>query len=177
MVKSSSRCSTARPPSSGSIVRSGASACSRRIAQWRQSTRAMSRSSVASKPSSAASNLFAAFERRAVPVMRRLGELSFIASLRDALPWSFIGLAAAFLVILIADLAGGKFQGQTLGLRVASALLPAFGVMAATLAVILPIRLARATPYGPTPLLLGSVVAFALALPRPFGPDPIAYLR
>src|ERR1700722_13854199 len=137
----------------------------------------MSRSSVASKPSSAASNLFAAFERRAVPVMRRLGELPFIASLRDALPWSFIGLAAAFLVILIADLAGGKVQGQTLGLRVASALLPAFGVMAATLAVILLIRLAAAAHYGPPQLVLGTVLALAVALPPPSGPDPIPYLR
>jgi lactose/cellobiose-specific phosphotransferase system IIC component len=137
----------------------------------------MSRSSVASKPSSAASKLFAAFERRAVPVMRRLGELPFIASLRDALPWSFIGLAAAFLGILIAELVGGSLAGETLGLRVASALLPAFGVMAATLVVILPIRLARATRYTVAPLLLGSVAAFALALPRPFGPDPITYLR
>ena len=76
--------------------------------------------------------------------MRRLGELPFIASLRDALPWSFIGLAAAFLGILIAELVGGTLLGETLGLRVASALLPAFGVMAATLVVILPIRLARA---------------------------------
>jgi len=120
---------------------------------------------------------FTAFERRAVPVMRRLGELPFIASLRDALPWSFIGLAAAFLGILISELAGGTFQGQTLGLRVASALLPAFGVMAAALAVILPLRLARATHYSAAPLLLGSVGGFALALPQPFGPDPIAYLR
>ena len=66
MARSSSQCSMARLPSSASIVRLGASVCSRRIAQWRQSTRAMSRSSVASKPSSAASKLFLAFERRAV---------------------------------------------------------------------------------------------------------------
>ena len=99
--------------------------------------------------------------------MRRLGELPFIASLRDALPWSFIGLAAAFLGILITELAGRTLPGETLGLRVASALLPAFGVMAATLVVILPIRLARATHYTVAPLVLGSVAAFALALPRP----------
>jgi lactose/cellobiose-specific phosphotransferase system IIC component len=109
--------------------------------------------------------------------MRRLGELPFVASLRDALPWSFIGLAAGFLGILIQELAAGSFQGQTLGLRVASALLPAFGVMAATLTVILPIRLARATHSAAAPLLLGSAGGFALALPQPFGPDPITYLR
>ncbi|MGA2760171.1 MAG: hypothetical protein ABSF08_07645, partial [Candidatus Cybelea sp.] len=112
-----------------------------------------------------------------MPIMRRVGDLAFIASLRDALPWSFIGLAAAFLGILISELANGTFQGNTLGLRVASALLPAFGVMAATLVVILPLRLARATHYAAAPLLLGSVGGFALALPQPFGPDPITYLR
>ncbi len=137
----------------------------------------MSRSSVASKPSSAASKLFLSFERRAVPVMRRLGELPFVAALRDALPWSFIGLAAAFVAVVVAQLATRTAPAQTLGLRVASALLPAFGVMAATLVVILPIRLARAAHYALVPLLCGSVVSFALALPRPFGPDPIAYLR
>ncbi|HLY03770.1 MAG TPA: PTS transporter subunit EIIC [Candidatus Cybelea sp.] len=109
--------------------------------------------------------------------MRRLGELPFVASLRDALPWSFIGLAVAFLGILIQELAAGTFRGHNLGLSVASALLPAFGVMAATLVVILPVRLARATHFAAGPLLVGSVGGFALALPQPFGPDPITYLR
>jgi cellobiose-specific phosphotransferase system component IIC len=137
----------------------------------------MSRSSAASKPSSAASKLFFAFEKRAVPVMRRLGELSFVAALRDALPWSFIGLAAAFAAILAVQLLEGGSHSATLGLRVAAALLPAFGVMAATLVVILPVRLARAAGDAIAPLLLGSIIAFALALPRPFGPNPIEYLR
>jgi cellobiose-specific phosphotransferase system component IIC len=109
--------------------------------------------------------------------MRRLGELPFVAALRDALPWSFIGLAAAFVAILAVQLTSGGTHGQTLGLRVASALLPAFGVMGATLVVILPIRLARATGYAVAPLLSASVAAFALALPQPYGPDPITYLR
>jgi lactose/cellobiose-specific phosphotransferase system IIC component len=137
----------------------------------------MSRSSVASKPSSAGSKFFLAFERRAVPVMRRLAELPFVAALRDALPWSFIGLAVAFTAILIVQLAAGRPHAQTLGLRVASALLPAFGVMAATLVVLLPVRLARATGYASAPLLVGSAAAFALALPQPFGPNAIEYLR
>ncbi len=109
--------------------------------------------------------------------MRRLGELPFVTALRDALPFSFIGLAAAFVAILIAQLVAGAPHGQMLGLRVASALLPAFGVMAATLVVILPVRLARSTGYGVVPLLAGSIASFALALPRPFGPNPIEYLR
>jgi cellobiose PTS system EIIC component len=137
----------------------------------------MSRSSVASKPSSAASKLFLSFEKRAVPVMRRLGELPFVAALRDALPWSFIGLAAAFTVIAIEQLTAPSAPGQTLGLRVAAALLPAFGIMAATLVVILAIRLAKTAHYPMVPLLCGSVGSFALALPRPFAPNPIEYLR
>lgn len=109
--------------------------------------------------------------------MHRLGELPFVAALRDALPWSFIGLAAAFTVIAVVQLTEPSAPGQTLGLRVAAALLPAFGVMAATLVVILAIRLARTAHYAMAPLLCGSVGSFLLALPRPFGPSPIEYLR
>lgn len=137
----------------------------------------MSRSSVASKQWSAASKAFLAFERAAVPIMRRLGELAFVVAVRDALPWSFIGLATAFVAILIEELLHPAGVALPLGLRVASALLPAFGIMAVVLVVILPIRLARATRYAIAPLILGSAGAFALSLPRPFGPDPIAYLR
>jgi cellobiose PTS system EIIC component len=109
--------------------------------------------------------------------MRRLGELPFIVAVREALPWSFIGLAAAFVAILIAQRNAGAPHTSSLGLRLASALLPAFGVMAMALVVVLPLRLARVTRYGAAPLLLGSAGAFAFALPRPFGPDAIAYLR
>lgn len=137
----------------------------------------MSRSSVASKPSSAGSKAFRAFEARAVPVMRRLGELPFVAAVREALPWSFIGLAAAFVAILALQLRSGAPQSASLGLRVASALLPAFGVMAAALVVVLPLRFARTARYGAPALLAGSVGGFVLALPWPVGPDPVAYLR
>jgi cellobiose PTS system EIIC component len=109
--------------------------------------------------------------------MRRLGELPFVVAVRDALPWSFIGLAAAFVAILAVQLRAGTLHGAPLGLRLAAALLPAFGVMAMVLVVVLPLRLARAAGFGAGPLLLGSVAGFALALPRPLGPDPIAYLR
>jgi cellobiose-specific phosphotransferase system component IIC len=109
--------------------------------------------------------------------MRRVGELTFVVALRDALPWSFIGLAAAFVVVAIVQLRAGAPHQTALGLRVASALLPAFGVMAATLAVLLPLRLARAASYGAAPLLAGTLLSFALALPRPFGPSAIEYLR
>ncbi len=109
--------------------------------------------------------------------MRRLGELPFVIAVREALPWSFIGLAAAFVAILVLQVRSGGPQSASLGLRVAAALLPAFGVMAAALEVVLPLRLARATRYSAVALLAGSIGGFALALPRPFGPDPISYLR
>jgi cellobiose PTS system EIIC component len=107
--------------------------------------------------------------------MRRLGELAFIVAVREALPWSFIGLAAAFVVVLSLQLRAPSTL--PLGLRLASALLPAFGVMAMTLVVVLPLRLAVAAGYRVAPLIAGSVGGFVLALPRPFGPDLIAYLR
>jgi PTS system cellobiose-specific IIC component len=109
--------------------------------------------------------------------MRRLGELPFIVAVREALPWSFIGLAGAFLVILALQLRAGAPHGVPIGLRLASALLPAFGVMATVLVVVLPLRLARAARYRAAPLLVGSIGGFALALPRPLGPDAIGYLR
>lgn len=109
--------------------------------------------------------------------MRRLGELPFVVAVREALPWSFIGLVAAFAAAVAMQFRSSGPQSPSLGLRVASALLPAFGVMAATLVVVLPLRFAKATRYAPAPLLAGGVAGFVLALPRPFGPDPIAYLR
>jgi len=110
--------------------------------------------------------------------MRRVGELAFVAAVRDALPWSFIGLGIAFAAILSEQLLTGTAPRETsLGLRIAAALLPSFGIMAATLVVVLAIKLSRAARYALTPLLAGSAAAFALSLPRPFGPDPISYLR
>jgi cellobiose-specific phosphotransferase system component IIC len=136
----------------------------------------MSRSSVASRPSSADSNastLFARFERR----LRRFGELAFVAAVSEALPRSFIALAAAFVVILGVQAANGSSNGATLGLRLAAALLPAFGIMAFALVILLAVSLARRIHCALPPLLIGSVVAFLLALPRPFGLDPLQYLK
>jgi len=109
--------------------------------------------------------------------MRRIAEQPFILAVREALPWSFIGLAAAFVLILAVQLRAGAPHGVPLGLRLASALLPAFGVMAMALVVVLPVRLARDTGYDTVALVSGSAIAFVLALPQPFGPDLVTYLR
>lgn len=139
----------------------------------------MSRSSVASRPSSAASSgpaarAFAWFDRHAVPAMRRLGELAFVVAVREALPWSFGALAAAFGVILALQ---WRTQDVALGLRLASALLPAFGIMAGALAVVLSVRVAVRTGYAPVPVVAAGLAAFALALPPLDGKGPIDYLR
>jgi cellobiose-specific phosphotransferase system component IIC len=136
----------------------------------------MSRSSGASKRWFAASN-FAWFEERLVGAMRRLGDLAFIVAVREALPWSFIGLGAAFVGIFVEQLLSGTPSPPSLGLRLASALLPAFGVMAATLVVVLSARLAKITRYAAVPLVGASIICFVLDLPRPIEGDPIEYLR
>lgn len=100
-----------------------------------------------------------------------------MAAIREALPWSFIGLLAAFVAVFLAQLREPVPGGPSLGLRLAAALLPSFGVMAAVLAVLLPIRLAKRAGGSAAALTAGSVVTFALALPRPFGPNLIDYLR
>jgi cellobiose-specific phosphotransferase system component IIC len=138
----------------------------------------MLKSSAASRPSSAGSNrFFAAFERRLVPAMRVLGDLPFVAAVREALPWSFIALAVALVAVFVFQPAPTGDASRSLGLRIALALLPAFGVMAAALVVLLCVFLSRRGVAPLAPLLLGAVGGFALALPRPFGPDPVAYLR
>jgi cellobiose PTS system EIIC component len=138
----------------------------------------MSRSSAESRPSSGAYSaaLFRWFERRAVPVMRRLGDWPFVVAVRDALPWSIGGLAVAFVAVLFVQPAA-LGHSASLGLRIAGALLPAFGVMAAVLAVALPLRFARCARYAPVPTVAGSAFAFLAALPHRTAPDVVAFLR
>lgn len=109
--------------------------------------------------------------------MRRLGEFPFVLAVREALPWSFIGLALAFVVVFVLQLRSGASAGMPLGLRLASALLPAFAVMGAALAVVLPLRFARAAGYSAAPVLVATLGEFLLALPRPMTSDAIGYLR
>jgi lactose/cellobiose-specific phosphotransferase system IIC component len=107
--------------------------------------------------------------------MRRFGEVPFLIAVRESLPWSFIGLLVALGAIFGIQL-DTRVQ-VSLGVRVADALLPAFGVMAGILAILLPVRLARVARYALFPLVAATAGAFILALPRPFGPSPIAYLH
>jgi PTS system cellobiose-specific IIC component len=118
----------------------------------------MSRSSAASKPSSAASRLQA------------FAQAPFLVAVRDALPWAFGALLAALAIFLA--IVSAPFPA-----RISLALLPSFGVMAFALAFALPIALARRARYSLPATLVATLFCFAAALPRPFGPDTIAYLR
>lgn len=105
--------------------------------------------------------------------MRALGEFPFVAAVRTALPWSALALGVAFVAIVIA----APPAAATLGMRLALALLPAFGAMAGALVVLLALFLAKRADQAAPALLIGSGGAFLLALPQPFGPNAIAYLR
>ena len=128
----------------------------------------MSRSSAASKPSSAASNRFAA--------LQAVAELPFLAATREALPWSFAGLLVAFLVIVPFVHVPGPLIGPSLGLRVSAGLLPAFGIMGLVLAPTLGWFYARRAQLDPIATIAGSTVGYLLALPAYSG-SLLTYLR
>ncbi len=124
----------------------------------------MSTSSAASRLSSAASRF------------RAVADLPFIAATRDALPWSFIALLAAFLVLLPLIKVPGPLVGPGLGLRVSSALLPAFGIMGAALAPAVGWQYAKRVSLPLAPAIAGPLLAYLAALPSPQG-SFIEYLR
>ena len=128
----------------------------------------MSRSSAASKPSSAASKRFAA--------LQAVAELPFLAATREALPWSFAGLLAAFLIIVPFVPVSGPLIGPSLGLRVSAGLLPAFGIMGLVLAPTLGWFYARRARIDPIPTIAGSTLGYLLALPSYSG-SLLSYLR
>src|SRR5579864_8693629 len=102
----------------------------------------MSRSLDGWRPSFAAFNV-EFFETHVAPRMHRLGELPFVAAVREALPWSFAGLAAGFVAVFTTRTISGADAGVSFPLRLTAAFLPGFGVMAATLVVLLALRLAQ----------------------------------
>jgi len=109
--------------------------------------------------------------------LHRLGELAFVAAVRDALPRSFIALAAAVAVIFGLDLRSPAAPHGSIAFALSAALLPGFGVMAVALVLLLAFNLSQRTGYARLAVVAAAAVSFALLLPRPFGPDPIAYLR
>jgi len=136
----------------------------------------MSKSSDASRPSS--ENFKRFFERRIVPPLKRFGDAPAMVAVRESLPWSFIGLVAALIVFMIAVHVEAPSLGSAFVKRLALAELPAFGIMGATLAVVLPYRLAGALKLSRWWLVGVTIVAFFLALPQPYRlNDPFEYLH
>jgi len=142
----------------------------------------MSTSSGESKPSFADSSsqltgFFAWFDRRIAPSLHWFGELPAIVAIREALPWSFIGLLVALLVLVwFVPAAGGTFWQQLAG-RVAGALLPALACMSVVLLVLLAIQLSQRLKLPLVPYLAACIVAFGFSLPQPFDSHPLVYLR
>jgi lactose/cellobiose-specific phosphotransferase system IIC component len=83
-------------------------------------------------------------------------------------------LVAAFFVLLPFE--PGSLWGPSLGLKIAGALLPAFGIMGAVLAPALAYRYAVRSAFNPAPAALAAIAAYVIALPAPRGPW-LPYLR
>ena len=135
----------------------------------------MSLFSAAWRPSSASSSLLW-FDRRFVPVLRAAGEAPALRAVREALPWSIAGLVAGLIAFMALVPVAQPFFTSILS-RVSLAELPAFGVMAISLAFILAYRLALHLRLSRAIVMGGVAFAFALALPRPLTiAHPLAYL-
>ncbi len=132
----------------------------------------MSTSSAAWRLSSAAFSAVTGAAAR----FKAVADLPFIAATRDALPWSFVALLAAFVVLLPLVPAPGPVFGPGLGLRVSSALLPAFGIMGAALAPALGWHYAKRTALPFAPAIAGTLLAYLVALP-PLHGSALDYLR
>ena len=130
----------------------------------------MSPSSDASKPSSANSDpyptggFFGWFDHTIVPPMRRFGELPPLVAVRDALPWSLIGLAAGILLFFCSSFFGAG-QSVSLAGRYSSALLPGFGLMSVCLCAVLPLKLAQRLALPQWPVVAVTLAVFFLSPP------------
>jgi PTS system cellobiose-specific IIC component len=100
-----------------------------------------------------------------------------MVAVREALPWSLAALVAGLLVFIGLVPVHAPFFSSLLR-RISLAELPAFGVMAAALVVMLSYRLALRLQLSRAAVIAGSVLTFLLALPRPVTlADPLAYLH
>ena len=136
----------------------------------------MSLFSAAWRPSSGSSSL-PWFDRRFVPVLRAIGEAPALVAVREALPWSVAGLIAGLIAFMAIVPVAHPFFSSLLP-RITLAELPAFGVMAISLAVILAYRLAMHLRLSKPIVMVASTLCFMLALPRPISiAQPLAYLN
>ena len=112
-----------------------------------------------------------ALERRVVPALRAFGEAPVLLAIREALPWSFIGLVVGLAYYMAFVASGSLFA------RLNASLLPALAVMGVCLTVILAFFLARRLGLNPYVFVPACIVAFALGMPRPFAPADPVYAR
>lgn len=100
-----------------------------------------------------------------------------MVAVREALPWSFAGLAAGLIAFVALVPVHGPFF-SSLARRISLAELPAFGIMAVALAAILSYRLALHLRLSRPAVVAGSLLTFLLALPQPVTLlHPLAYLH
>lgn len=100
-----------------------------------------------------------------------------MVAVREALPWSLVGLVAGMTAFVLLVPVHGAFFA-TLLKRITLAEMPSFGVMAIALAAILSYRLALHLHLSRALVVAASLLAFALALPRPMTfADPLDYLH
>ena len=100
-----------------------------------------------------------------------------MVAVRESLPWSLVGLITGLIAFMVLVPVREPFFSSILK-RVALAELPAFGVMALALAVILAYRLAIQLCLSRAIVVAGACCAFVLALPQPLTlADPLGYLH
>jgi len=100
-----------------------------------------------------------------------------MVAVRESLPWSLAGLVAGLITFMTLVPVHRPFFSSILQ-RVALAELPAFGVMAVALVVILAYRIALHMRLSPSIVTCGAFLAFVLSLPRPLTIlDPLGYLH
>ncbi len=108
---------------------------------------------------------------------KSIADAPSLAAVREALPWSLCGLLAGLLAF-VALVPVHRPLFSSLIERISLAELPAFGVMAFSLAAILPYRLAMRLGLSRPIAVAASLTAFLLALPLPITPaEPLAYLH
>lgn len=99
-----------------------------------------------------------------------------MVAVREALPWSVVGLVAGLIAFMALVPVGQPFFSSLLK-RISLAELPAFGVMGISLAVILAYRLALHLQLSRGIVVAGTFLAFTFGLPRPVTTyDPLKYL-
>jgi PTS system cellobiose-specific IIC component len=100
-----------------------------------------------------------------------------MVAVRESLPWSLAGLIAGLITFMTVVPVHRPFFSSILQ-RVSLAELPAFGVMAVALVIILSYRTALHLHLSRVIVMIGACCAFVLALPRPVTIlDPLAYLH